>query len=232
MEIRILELLQGAEKAEGIAVIIDVFRAFTLEPFVLFNHADTLWAVEHTDTAYRMREEHPEMILIGERHGRKLDGFDYGNSPASVCGIDFSGRCVVHTTSAGTKGLSAADGADMIYAASLVTAGATADCIRRRDPDIVSLVCMGWEGRRNTEEDLLCAEYIKSLLEGQPMPDIRKRAQDLKYSEGKKFFDPAQADVFPEADFPLCIDIDRFDFAVRAERKRRGFRMFMESVHA
>ena len=31
MNIKILELIDGAKKAEGLTVIIDVFRAFTLE---------------------------------------------------------------------------------------------------------------------------------------------------------------------------------------------------------
>ena len=34
MEIRILRLLEGAKQAEGLAVIIDVFRAFSLEAYL------------------------------------------------------------------------------------------------------------------------------------------------------------------------------------------------------
>ena len=34
MEIRILELIEGAKKAEGVTVIIDVFRAFSLECYL------------------------------------------------------------------------------------------------------------------------------------------------------------------------------------------------------
>ncbi len=225
MEIRILELLDGARKAEGTTVIIDVFRAFSLEPFVLAQNAASLTAVGEVETARRIRLQNPETVLIGERHGRKLEGFDYGNSPASVCGVDFTGKDVVHTTSAGTQGLAAAVRADRLYAASLVNAAATAKVIADADPSCVSLVCMGWECRRNTEEDLLCAEYIRSLLEGNGMPDIRSRAEDLRFYEGKKFFDPAQAEVFPEPDFWLCVDPDRFDFAVEAEPCDNGFRM-------
>lgn len=34
MEINILHLLEGAKKAEGLTVVIDVFRAFTLEAYM------------------------------------------------------------------------------------------------------------------------------------------------------------------------------------------------------
>lgn len=40
---------------------------------------------------------------MGERGGIMPEGFDYGNSPTEIEGIDFSGRTIVHTTSNGTK---------------------------------------------------------------------------------------------------------------------------------
>ena len=187
MRTEIFELLDGARKARGTAVIIDVFRAFSLEPFVLAQNAASLTAVGKIETAFEIKARQPETVLIGERHGKKIDGFDYGNSPASVNGVDFSGKHAVHTTSAGTQGLAAAVHADRLYAASLVNAAATANVIAAENPDCVSLVCMGWEG--------------------------------------KKFFDPAQAEVFPEPDFWLCVDPDRFDFAIEAVPCDNGFRM-------
>ena len=95
MEIRILELLEGARNARGVTVIIDVFRAFSLEPFLIDQGAEALYAVETVETAWAMKERDPEIVLMGERHGRKLDGFDYGNSPAAVNGIDFHGKTIV-----------------------------------------------------------------------------------------------------------------------------------------
>ena len=95
MEIEILELLEGARKARGCTVIIDVFRAFSLEPFLLDQNAKELTAVETVETAWKMRKEDPDLILMGERHGRILDGFDYGNSPASIRGIDFTGKRII-----------------------------------------------------------------------------------------------------------------------------------------
>lgn len=213
MNIRILHLAEGAREARGITVIIDVFRAFTLEAYLFDQGADKIYTVADEATAYRLKEEHPEYILIGERHGKILPGFDYGNSPSSVKGMDFSGKTFVHTTSNGTQGIANAVDADEILTGSLVNAKATAQYILAQHPEEVSLVCMGWEGR-DTEEDVLCAEYLKSLLEGKPLADIGKRADDLRYTEGKKFFDPAQQDAFPQADFAMCVKPDLFDFVI------------------
>ena len=225
MEIRILELLEGAEKARGITVIIDVFRAFSLEPVVLANGASQLIAVGAIETAAAEKERDPETILIGERHGKQIKGFDYGNSPSGVETVDFRGKRVIHTTSAGTQGLLAAKHADLLLTGALINAAATARYIKALEPEIVSLVCMGWECKKNTEEDQLCAEYIRSLLEGEARFPIDDRAYQLRYLEGKKFFDPKQADVFPEADFWACTTVNRYDFAVQAVPNEIGFVM-------
>lgn len=51
--------------------------------------------------AYKIKEQNDSYILVGERHGKILPGFDYGNSPSQIKNVDFSGKTVVHT-SAGT----------------------------------------------------------------------------------------------------------------------------------
>ena len=219
MDVSILHLLDGAKSAEGITVIIDVFRAFSLEAYLFHQGVREIIPVGSLDTAYELKQAHPNYILIGERKGKICPGFDYGNSPSSVKGLDLSGRTVVHTTSAGTQGVANAVHASEILCGSLVTAKATAAYIASQHPEKVSLVCMGWEGLKETEEDLLCAEYLKSLLLHQPMKDLEQQAHDLMYTEGKKFFDPAQKDVFPEEDFWMCIRHDLFDFAIRNEKE-------------
>jgi len=219
MEIRILQLLDGARQARGLTVIIDVFRAFSLEAYLYGQGAECTLPVSSLEQAYELKKAHPEYLLAGERKGAICPGFDFGNSPSAIAGRDFSGKTVVHTTSAGTQGVAAASGADEILGGALVNAEATARYIISRHPEEVSLVCMGWEGLKKTEEDLLCAEYLRALLQGRPMPDLDQRCEQLRYQEGRKFFDPAQASVFPEADFWMCIRHDIFPFAIQIGQK-------------
>jgi hypothetical protein len=65
-----------------------------------------------------------------------------------------------------------------------------------------------------------CRKFLKpeQLLLDAPMADIRERALDLRYTEGKKFFDPSQASVFPERDFWLCTEPDRFHGVIRVRQ--------------
>lgn len=217
MNIKILHLIDGAKKATGITVIIDVFRAFTVESYLIKNGAERVVPIAEKETAYKCRDDNPEIILIGERHGKILDGFDYGNSPSQIENVSFVGKTAVHTTSAGTQGIANAKQADEILVAGLVNAKATAEYIKAKNPDEVSLVCMGLEGKKQTDEDNLCAEYIKSILENQPI-EMKERTESLKLTSGAKFFDKFLQDVFPQKDFFLCTDVDRFDFALKYEK--------------
>ena len=109
MDIQILHYASGAEKANGLAVIIDVFRAFSLACYLFDRGAIRIIAVRDVDRAFELKRQHPDYVLIGERHARKVPGFDYGNSPTEIRKVDLPGRVVVHTTHAGTQALVAAE---------------------------------------------------------------------------------------------------------------------------
>lgn len=216
MNIHILHMIEGARQARGAAVIIDVFRAFTVEAYLMHRGAETVIPVGDLALAYLYKKEHPDAILVGERHGKILPGFDYGNSPSQLEHANLTGKTVIHTTSAGTQGIANAKKADEILTGSLVNAKAIAAYLKAKNFSEVSLVCMGLEAVTQTEEDNLCAAYIKALLEGGD-PDLTAQIEQLKFTSGAKFFDPAQQDVFPERDFHLSTQINRFDFVLRLD---------------
>lgn len=229
MNIRILQLIEGAKAARGVTVVIDVFRAMTLEAYLLNAGAKMIIPVGDKDLAYKLKEENPDAILAGERGGKILPGFDMGNSPSQLQNMDVVGKTVVHTTSAGTQGIANAVYADEILGGSLVNAKATAEYIRRSGAEEVSLVCMGLEAKTPTDEDTLCAEYIKSLLEGNPI-DVHKEAEKLRFTDGAKFFDPAQQEVFPEPDFHMALKIDSIDFVLKLEKPENGLPQMVKKV--
>ncbi|MBO7208798.1 MAG: 2-phosphosulfolactate phosphatase [Clostridia bacterium] len=214
MNIEILHMIEGAKKAKGTTVIIDVFRAFSVESYFFASGAIEIIPVGDVNLAYELKEKNPDFVLAGERKGKILPGFDVGNSPSDVIKLDCLGKTVVHTTSAGTQGIANAVNADEILGASLVNARATAEYIKNKNPENVSLVCMGLEALSQTEEDNLCALYIKSILEGTDI-DLQTEIENLKYTSGAKFFDKAQNDVFPEEDFHLCTQVDKFSFVLK-----------------
>ena len=222
MNIEICHLIDGAKQADGLAVIIDVFRAFSMECWLYALGAEEVRPVGSIEDTFAWREKDPGCILVGERKGKRIDGCELGNSPSSIDPEMIRGKRIIHTTSAGTQGIINAVHAQEILTGSFVNAKAIAEYIRKIAPDKVSLVCMGKAGLEPAEEDELCAAYIQSLLEGQEMPEIGRKLKSLAQGGGRHFFDPAQQEVFPEKDFWMCIDRNRFDFVLKVERDRDG----------
>lgn len=98
MRVRILQLIEGARQATGTTVVIDVFRAFSVEAYFIARGAKRVIPVGDVALAYKLKEENPEVILAGERHGRILPGFDTGNSPSQLLQLDVmeKNRCPYH----------------------------------------------------------------------------------------------------------------------------------------
>ncbi|MCM1044983.1 MAG: 2-phosphosulfolactate phosphatase [Candidatus Gastranaerophilales bacterium] len=220
--INILHLIEGAKQATGLTVIIDVFRAFSLECYLYDMGVAQIRPVGTIEEAFALKHRIPNSLLIGERHGKKCDGFDYGNSPSTIPPKDVVGKTIIHTTSAGTQGIINATHAEEIITGSLVNAKAVAEYIIARQPQTVSLVCMGNEGVRPAPEDELCAKYIKSILEGKELSDLEQQVNDLKNNGGAHFFDRFNQSVFPEADFYKCIEYNKFPFVITIERDEIG----------
>lgn len=217
MNIKIFQAVEGAKKATGLTVVIDVFRAFSVEAYLFSKGVERIIPVGDSEIAYRLKEENPQMILAGERYGKILPGFDMGNSPSQIAPLSVKGKTVIHTTSAGTQGIANAKKATEIIGGSLLTAKAIAEYIKKSGAEDISLVCMGYAGQYPTDEDTLCANYIKSLLEGETI-DLAAGIENLKSTEGAKFFDKAQNDVFPEQDFYMCTEVDKFNFVLRLNK--------------
>ena len=137
--INILHFIEGAKRAEGLTVIIDVFRAFSLECYLYDMGVKQIRPVGTIEEAFSLRQRIQNSILIGERHGKKCDGFDYGNSPSTILKKDVAGKTIIHTTSAGTQGIVNAANASKIITGSLVNAKAVAAYIIAKRPQTVSL---------------------------------------------------------------------------------------------
>jgi len=221
MEIKILEFVKGASEAKGVTVIIDVFRAFSVECYAFDSGAARIIATETPEKAFELKKKYSNSVLVGERNERIIEGFDYGNSPTEIIKTDLQGKTVIHTTTAGTQGLIKAKNADLVLAAAFVNAGAVADYIKIINPEYVSLVAMGYRGTQSAAEDLLCADLIKTNLEKESEFEVSK-ISDLKNSSGKRFFDPLNLDFSPPTDFFLCTMVDRFNFALRGAVRTDG----------
>ena len=224
MRIKRLSLLEGAKEATGLAVVIDVFRAFTTGAYVMANGAEIIYPVATVDEAFELKRQHHDWILMGERDGKQVPGFDFGNSPFDVRDVDFTGYSVIQTTSAGTNGLFNAYSAEEILPGSFVMADAIVEHIKQRKPEEISLVAMGWGGLEKAPEDESLADYIEQKLNRQE-PDFEAMKKHIRaHPQGAKFFEEDQT-IFKEGDFHCAMDLNRFDFCLKLMKAEQPYMM-------
>jgi 2-phosphosulfolactate phosphatase len=217
MEIEILQLTEGAKKAKGLTVVIDVFRAFSTACYLFDAGAEKIIPVEHVEEVLNLKKTMSNVVMLGERFERKVPGFDFGNSPSHIMNQDFDGKTILMTTSSGTRGIASAIHADEIITGSFVNAEAIINYILQKNPETLSLVCMGYEGRYPTQEDTFLAEYIRDRLLGRD-PDFEEMKQILRTGDGARLLDPANYEWSPSTDFELCLSLNRFNFVLKIEK--------------
>jgi 2-phosphosulfolactate phosphatase len=203
----------GCGDLEGAAVVVDVFRAFSFAAYALDGGVDRLILVDDLEAVPAVAATVPGALL--GKDGQPEPGFDLFNSPGQVLErSDLAGRTVVHRTEAGTIGAVAARAAAHLFCASFVVAGATASRLRALRPPSLTFVITGRDGR--AEEDLACAEHIAALLDdpgADPAPALGRAAGAA--GRLRRAVELGYAGVHPD-DVELCLQVDRFDFAMRA----------------
>ena len=217
MIVRRAGLLEGARAATGVAVIIDVFRAFTTAAFCVAGGATEIVLVSAHEDALAMKRADPRVFLVGEVRGRPIPGFDAGNSPSAIEGLALAGRRVVQRTSQGTQGVVAATRARAIALGSFVVAGATARHLAGSDE--VTLVAMGEAATGDTSEDAACASYLEELLLGRKPDAATAAATAFSAAQRRVAGEGAWPDWFPRRDAELACQVDRFAFALPVARE-------------
>ncbi|AWY99961.1 MAG: 2-phosphosulfolactate phosphatase [Rhodobiaceae bacterium] len=198
-----------------IAVVIDVIRAFTFAKTAFDNGAERLLLAKEVDTARALAAANPNSLLAGEVDTLPIDGFDFGNSPAQIAGLDLMDCTIVHRTSNGTQmAIKALECASHVLVTGLSNAQATAKEVANlaeNGAKKLLLVATHPTG----DEDVACGDLLLSLLgqEGGITPDQAfDRTQASEAAE--KFLDPAQPD-YAATDLVHVLAMDPPAYAMR-----------------
>jgi 2-phosphosulfolactate phosphatase len=221
LEIRRVHL-QEATLAQGVVIVIDVLRAFSVAAYAFSRGVQRLWLVRSVEDAFALREREPNALLAGEVGGRFIPGFDFNNSPSRMSAADVNGRLLIQRTGAGTQGAVGAVNATHLLICSLVNAKATALYAQKLAHTTRELITLFPTFYKSDEvsEDSVCADYLEALLYGQDAASI-SLANDITRLEQAGRFDFLK---FGDSDFPFeditaILDIDRFDFVMVGTHK-------------
>ena len=212
---------KGAEEAEGVVVVIDVFRAFSCAPLFFHFGARRVILEADPDKALAFKRENPEFILVGEVDEVPLKGSEVGNSPAHIILKGepyFRDRTVIHRTTSGVTGVSSAyDKAEEIILGSFVMAKAVAAYIKSQNPGVVTLLAMGARAQKKAAEDEACADYLEHLLTGTPYDPVQA-FKDIVFQQTAQKFIQGTKEYLPKEDPVFCLQRDLFDFVLTVKR--------------
>lgn len=174
-------------------VCVDVFRASTTIVTGL-KSGRRVFPVPTVDDALRLAARIPDVLLAGEQGGVQPPGFELQNSPSAVERLR-DRRPIILVTSAGTKLLAAADGAEAVYVGCFRNLTATAEAIGDRH-ERVALIGAGTRGETRTEDQMACAWLAQRLIaEGYTAEDRRTASEIEMWAD----YDLAELRIGPSA---------------------------------
>ena len=137
---------------DSLCVVIDVLRATTTIVNALGNQAASITPVVTVEEARKVAAG-TGSLLGGERNCKRLEGFDFGNSPAEYTQSRVANKEITLTTTNGTRALMACLGAEQILIAAFTNLTAVANAIAGHPK--VNIVCAGTNGEITLEDALL-----------------------------------------------------------------------------
>ena len=161
------ELLNRHHLQHKTAVIVDILRATSCITTGLAFGVRSITPLEDLEECRLMKQK--GYIIAGERNGKKVEGFDIGNSPFEYRQPAFINSKVAITTTNGTLAINRSRMADHVVIGSFLNLGAVADYVRSSEKDCI-IVCAGWKGKVNLEDTLFAGALI-DRLSGSHKPD-------------------------------------------------------------
>lgn len=149
------------------AVVIDVLRATTTIATALNAGAEAVQAFSDIDLLMETSAQWlPEKRLrAGERGGKKVEGFDLGNSPLNCTTDVVNQKRLFLTTTNGTRALQRVEQADTVITAAQINRQASVNYLLEKRPETVWLVGSGWQGTYSVEDTACAGAMIDSLLQ-------------------------------------------------------------------
>lgn len=153
--------------ADRSVVVVDIFRATSCMVAALANGVAGISPFASLDECLAMKAKGYE--TSGERDGKKVEGFDHGNSPFEYMVDAMRGKRLAFTTTNGTQAIAKSLGAQEIIIGAFLNLNAVARHLKARGNNVL-IVCSGWKGKFNLE-DTLFAGALVDLLEGDYAPE-------------------------------------------------------------
>jgi 2-phosphosulfolactate phosphatase len=176
------DLMHLYDVRDKTVVIIDILRATSCMTTAFAHGIDSITPFAKLEDCIAMRAK--GYFTAGERDGKKVDGFDLGNSPFEYMEEKLKGKKIAFTTTNGTQAIAKAIEAREIIIGSFLNLSAITSHLLESNNKVL-LVCAGWKGKVNLEDTLFAGAVVDKVKDHiEPDCDAPLAAQHL-YSMAK-----------------------------------------------
>jgi 2-phosphosulfolactate phosphatase len=152
------------EVSAPLGIVVDVLRATSTIAQALAHGYERVLCCEEIEHARELAAGIPGAKLAGERKTVRIEGFDFGNSPAEIRAAPPAETLVLTTTNGTKLLLAAASRCERVLVGSLLNLSAVA--VAAREADEVVVMCAGVLGEL-TMDDAYCAGRIAEAIGGE-----------------------------------------------------------------
>lgn len=158
-------------------VVVDILRATSCMTTAFAHGIASITPFSNLEDCLALKSK--GYFTAGERDGKKVDGFDFGNSPFEYMDEKLRTKKIAFTTTNGTLAIAKSDGAREIVIGSFLNLSAVAKHLARGTNDVL-ILCAGWKGKVNLEDTLFAGALIELLKDQiEPECDAALAAQHL-----------------------------------------------------
>ena len=153
--------VKQSEISGRLVFVVDILRASTTIITAFSNGAVNLYPALSIDEAFKLREDHPNALLCGERNARIVEGFDLGNSPFEYSSSVVAGKELIFASTNGSKALISSQGAQLSAVAALTNLSAAVKMSESFDS--IAVICSGVNSRFSMEDFYFAGHLVMGI---------------------------------------------------------------------
>ena len=154
------ELLHLYSLEDTIVVVTDILRATSCMVTALASGVKAIIPIREVGDCMKMKNL--GHLIAAERDGKKIEGFDLGNSPFSYQEKHLQGKTIALTTTNGTQAIKLSERAEEILVGAFLNLETIAKYLNDKEKNVL-VVCAGWKGKVNMEDTLFAGALVEQL---------------------------------------------------------------------
>lgn len=211
------DLMHLYQVRDQTVAVVDILRATSCMTTAFAHDIHSITPFAGLPECLALKED--GYLTAGERDGKKVEGFDLGNSPFEYMNPVLKGRKIAFTTTNGTQAIAKSKGARDIIIASFLNLSAVVNYLRTV-PNNILIVCSGWKGKVNLEDTVFAGALVENLKNDFEFacdaPMIAQRLYVEARSNLKEFLKDSShikrlRRLNIEKDIEFCLTEDRYD---------------------